>query len=150
MLSRLERKPHRVVGVTASRGPSPSVCFLDTFSQVSCISVHNSSMLGSEDHVFAPLPSYSGVSRCLGDSLCMDEWARSQCSGLCVWEAVGWSYLIPTVGPDPWFKCRLCCSVAGRCRPSKLTFRRLSCLSCKTGATTVCTANAYCENCVSN
>lgn len=53
-------------------------------------------------------------------------------------------------GQTPWFKCRLCCSVAGRCRPSKLTFRRLSCLSCKTGATTVCTANAYCENCVSN
>ena len=30
-------------------------------------------MLGSEDHVFSPLPSYWWVFRDLGDSLCKEE-----------------------------------------------------------------------------
>lgn len=39
------------------------------------------------------------VSRYLQDNLCKDERPGQHVGGLCVWEATGWSYLIPNVGP---------------------------------------------------
>lgn len=45
-------------------------------------------------------PPTSCDSRYLEDNLCKDERPGQHVGGLCVWEAMGRSYLIPNVGPD--------------------------------------------------
>ena len=73
------------------------------------------------------------VSRYLEDNLCQDEWPGPDIKGLCIWEAMRWSYL-SKYGPG---SANPALSDVGR----QFTSLRFSCFICKIRMTTVFTSN---------